>query len=134
MDRKDWKNKWAAENPDAYKKYQREYRQKRRLEDPEFRERIVRHMFKDEADVGRKWVEHIPERILESFKAQKTCEICGIEFGEKVTKCLDHNHITRIARGALCRQCNSALGQLRDNIQILNNAIAYLQKHSATKE
>lgn len=137
MDRNKWKNKWAAENPEAYKKYQREYRQKRRLEDPEFRKRISKHSFKTLNKDGSKtkfhWIEHIPDNFLEMFNTQTNCEICKIEFNDKITKCLDHDHETGIARGALCRSCNHGLGQFRDNLQILNNAITYLQQHSKRK-
>ena len=131
MERKDWKNKYAAENPAAYRKYQREYRQRRRLEDPEFRKRTSRHAFeslnKDNPTAVFQWMEHIPPNVLEAYKLQETCEICGDEFKSTIDKCLDHDHATGIARGALCRQCNAGLGQFRDNLQILRNAIKYLE-------
>ena len=132
MDRKDWKNKWAAENPDAYKQYQREYRQKRRLEDTEFRRRIAQHAFnsnyKDSPDAVFTWTEHIPDAVLETFVSQKNCEICGTEFSNKSVKCLDHNHATRIARGALCRKCNVGLGNFLDDPEILQKAVFYLER------
>lgn len=40
--------------------------------------------------------------------------------------CVDHCHKTGKVRGILCDRCNLALGYLKDDIEILNNAIKYL--------
>ncbi|MGH9754966.1 MAG: endonuclease domain-containing protein [Blastocatellia bacterium] len=32
-------------------------------------------------------------------------------------------------RGLLCRHCNLALGNMKDDISLLRKAIAYLEKH-----
>jgi hypothetical protein len=50
------------------------------------------------------------------------CEIC---LESKKLGC-DHNHVTRKIRGAICSDCNSALGLFYDNIQSLKKAIEYL--------
>ena len=51
------------------------------------------------------------------------CPIC-----EKPSKkyYLDHDWATKEFRGYLCNACNVALGLLKDDIMILNNAIKYL--------
>lgn len=60
------------------------------------------------------------------------CAICG----EKPTKGrgkklhIDHDHATGKIRGLLCGQCNSALGNFKDNVAILKSAIKYLRKNS----
>lgn len=41
---------------------------------------------------------------------------------------VDHCHTTGKVRGLLCMQCNSLLGYAYDNIQILENAIKYLNQ------
>jgi hypothetical protein len=41
---------------------------------------------------------------------------------------LDHSWENKEFRGWLCNACNVALGLLKDNIKILNNAIKYLEK------
>lgn len=41
---------------------------------------------------------------------------------------VDHCHTTLEIRGLLCNECNTAIGLLKDNIDILNSAIQYLTK------
>lgn len=57
----------------------------------------------------------------------KTCDCCGKET-EPSKLNVDHDHDTGDFRGWLCRRCNLGLGQLGDNIEGLNMAIAYLMK------
>jgi hypothetical protein len=40
---------------------------------------------------------------------------------------VDHNHISGLVRGLLCRNCNNGLGQFKDNIETLEKAITYLK-------
>jgi hypothetical protein len=42
---------------------------------------------------------------------------------------VDHNHQTGRVRALLCNACNSLLGNAKENIQILQAAIRYLQEH-----
>lgn len=57
------------------------------------------------------------------------CEICNI-FGKDLKKglCYDHNHKTGEFRGWICMHCNFALGNVKDNIEILLAMIEYLKK------
>ncbi len=59
------------------------------------------------------------------------CKICGTnEIELKIQLCVDHNHKTGQVRGLLCDKCNNLLGKVKDNINILELAIDYLQKAS----
>lgn len=63
------------------------------------------------------------------------CAICGFSgYTTNTARSLtmplviDHNHTTGKVRGLLCHTCNTALGQLNDSIDVLHNAINYLQQ------
>lgn len=47
---------------------------------------------------------------------------------EQMVGCIDHDHKTGKIRGLLCGFCNKAIGLLKENINILRNAIHYLEK------
>lgn len=53
-----------------------------------------------------------------------TCEVCG-EGNYKI--CYDHDHKTGKFRGWLCMHCNSTLGYAKDNPEVLQKLIDYLE-------
>jgi len=42
---------------------------------------------------------------------------------------LDHNHLTDKFRGWICNNCNNGLGRLKDDVNILQNAMEYLKNN-----
>lgn len=57
------------------------------------------------------------------------CAICGKHQSELTyAMSVDHCHKTGKIRGLLCGRCNTALGSFFDNVEILKNAIIYLEK------
>lgn len=68
----------------------------------------------------------ISEEDLKNLKAKQN-NSCAICFKENTKLCIDHDHKTNKVRGLLCTQCNTGIGFLRDDIQILNSAINYLK-------
>lgn len=60
------------------------------------------------------------------------CDICGLRQIEnpknKDKLCIDHCHTTKKIRGLLCRNCNSAIGYFKDNVEIIKKSIKYLKK------
>lgn len=58
------------------------------------------------------------------------CDICG-DAGSERGLFLDHDHTTGRFRGWLCHGCNSAIGQLSDDPQLLGAAISYLTRAAA---
>lgn len=57
------------------------------------------------------------------------CAICNKHQSElDETLNVDHCHKTSKVRGLLCGACNRGIGKLKEDINILNNAIKYLQK------
>lgn len=73
------------------------------------------------------------EEYLAKLAEQKeVCAICG----KQCTKSLavDHNHATKQVRGLLCNNCNRGIGHLKEDKQILLNAISYLEKWNICTE
>ena len=131
-----------------YAQYQKDNREKinkrnrdRRKLDPEFRKKAN--------EKGKLWRQQNPEKIalmkkksilkhkygltLEEYqdllKSQENkCAICK---REKLL-CVDHNHETGNVRGLLCHLCNRAIGMLMENINILENAIKYIENNTQT--
>jgi hypothetical protein len=61
-------------------------------------------------------------------KQDGRCAICGVpNFIRKLV--IDHCHDTGKVRGLLCDRCNTGIGKLRDNIDILQSAIKYLTEN-----
>jgi hypothetical protein len=64
------------------------------------------------------------------LKDQKgVCAICGNGNKQKRRLCVDHCHKTGKIRGLLCVDCSVALGNVNDDIKILNKMIKYLKKY-----
>lgn len=76
-------------------------------------------------DAHRRWL-GMPEPTR---PCPDVCELCGDPPG-KNRLALDHDHATGKFRGWLCMKCNTALGMLKDRIDLLHKAIAYLTDNS----
>lgn len=71
-----------------------------------------------------------------------TCAICKITKGQPISKtknnewplCIDHCHKTNKVRKLLCRQCNSMLGNAKDSVKTLQEAINYLKEFVDDKQ
>lgn len=76
-----------------------------------------------------------PDLFDERLAAQNgVCAICGAEeAGGRGQFHADHDHATNTPRGVLCHRCNIALGHFRDNPEILQSAIEYLNKYLEVK-
>lgn len=55
------------------------------------------------------------------------CDCCGAVIQPQNLQ-LDHDHVTHVFRGWLCKACNSGLGKMGDNIEGLEKGIAYLRR------
>ena len=65
------------------------------------------------------------EQYAELMK-HDNCEVCGRDITNK--KCIDHCHNTEKIRGVLCNNCNTTLGLVGDNVQVLTELIRYLER------
>ena len=64
------------------------------------------------------------------------CEICGIHETEAPRGKLfvDHCHETDAVRDLLCLNCNTALGHFKDNPELMQRGIEYVQKWKPYRE
>ncbi len=71
------------------------------------------------------------KEFLELQNAQQgRCAICLAKTEDLE---IDHCHIKQVIRGLLCLNCNVLLGHAGDSVEILQKAIAYLQRRSANE-
>jgi hypothetical protein len=80
-----------------------------------------------------------PEAVQDKLDEQNnTCAICKLPFSADNLPGIDHDHACcpgknscgKCLRSLLCSSCNFAIGALKDNVQLLEAAIAYLKKWS----
>ena len=68
-----------------------------------------------------------------------SCPICGRTKDQRSkgrtgkSWAIDHCHKTGHVRGFLCQNCNSGLGLLKDDINLLEKGIEWLRKHEGEK-
>lgn len=103
------------------RKQQKKYRESEKGKESQRRRKWkLRGVIPPNGDWGLVW------QMLEDQNYK--CKICGVKESELNNKLdLDHDHGTGEPRGFICSNCNIGLGQFKDNIDSLNNAIAYLK-------
>jgi hypothetical protein len=108
---------WREANPEHLRDYMREYRSR-----PE-RKRAAR-----EGHLRRKY-----GITLEDYEATLEaqgggCKICGDPPPEGGSLHVDHDHVTGKIRGLLCFRCNNAIGDLRDDVDLIYRMLDYLDR------
>ena len=69
---------------------------------------------------------NLSETEYQELMKNDRCQVCERDITNK--KCIDHCHTTEKIRGVLCNNCNTALGLVGDNVQILSKLIQYLEQ------
>ena len=114
--------------------------------------------FKDknrQAEYGSEWYKKNRERrseqmrwyrLLRSYGITKSdyekmlsrqggcCAICGGTETRRASSFfhVDHCHETGVVRGLLCHKCNTAIGMLNDNPDLIRSALEYMEKSCLT--
>lgn len=131
---KDWREKnkahvkkyqkgWRDKNKESVAEYQKEYHSKLR-ETKGYKFQYWRRNLRDNYNLT-------PDEWNELWQIQEgKCAICGIHMKprgrSKESAAVDHNHKTNEVRGLTCRECNHALGEFKDDPDILISAAEYL--------
>jgi hypothetical protein len=75
------------------------------------------------------------EQYDEMLKSQQgVCAICNKSCDTGMNLAVDHCHETNKVRGLLCKNCNTAIGLLKENVENMNKAINYIKFHTITEE
>lgn len=108
---------WRERNPDKAKAAMNSYRKRNPTN---HRRSFLRRTY------GLKETDY--ERLLADQGGR--CAICLRVEADCVKKflCIDHIKGTTLIRGLLCSQCNSAIGLLNHDPELLRLAVAYLQR------
>jgi hypothetical protein len=59
----------------------------------------------------------------------RPCDVCGDAMTSLKTHHIDHCHDTGKVRGVLCHGCNTALGLVREDTQVLRALISYIERN-----
>lgn len=121
--------RWRENNKEKYRKYNREYAKRyRKTQYDKFKNTILKCKygitFAEYSSIGSKqgWV----------------CAICKKpnpfhrRWGRPTRLAVDHHHSTNAVRGLLCHTCNNGLGCFKDDIALMELAVAYLKNHDSS--
>ena len=138
MTNTEYMREWRARNKEKNAEYQKEYYKEYRKKNAEKlnannkkwretnKEQDVLTMFK--ARLKRKYNLSIEEYDALLEAQNNSCKVCGTHAKNNLKGKLyvDHCHITGKVRGMLCMKCNSALGLLNDDKELIKKLLDYL--------
>lgn len=117
-----YKKEWFKRHPEFNKE---QWKKNRRKPIPKIKARLYQ-VQRDYGITG--------EDLVNKMNDQKgCCEICGDSLvfpNSRRSFIVDHNHDTGEVRGLLCNECNTMLGNIKENKNTLLNAIKYLEKYN----
>lgn len=133
MNKREYDAIYYAANRDAIKaRVKARYDCKREEINAERRKDVSRYASDEAKDyhLRRKYGIGIEDKRAMIVAQGGRCAVCRHELADGRQTCVDHNHETGAVRGVLCRSCNVALGQLRDDPVIIGALLLYLQGHA----
>ena len=134
---REWRARNKEKNAEYQKEYYKEYRKKNeeklKANNKKWREankeKDVLTMFK--ARLKRKYDLTIEEYDALLEAQNNCCKVCGTHATNNLKGKLyvDHCHTTGKVRGMLCMKCNSALGLLNDDKELIQKLLDYLSEN-----
>lgn len=71
------------------------------------------------------------EEYEQMLKNQNSvCWICQKKCETNYALAVDHDHKTGNIRGLLCKNCNTAIGMFKEDVDVIMRAIEYIKKYS----
>jgi hypothetical protein len=108
---------WRAENKERDRAMSRKTQAKQYEMDP------VKHR---QRSAAARYGITVPEYLALIESRSGVCDACGLVSAK--TLHIDHCHATGKIRGVLCHNCNTALGNVKDDPRRLRSLIDYLAK------
>lgn len=105
---------------EQYRAYHAAHREEKRAERAAHPEKIRERMLK--SNYGLSLDDYDAMVVAQEGK----CAICGADGGKGLF--VDHDHVSGKPRALLCSKCNSAIGFLNDDAQLVMKAFQYLSK------
>ena len=135
--RRDEKYRNKPENKVAMRLYGQKYRKnnrKRRLVNNKRYKQSEKGIAARRRDLIRVYGITIEQHNQMLEQQNGVCAICGGLNKNGKNLGIDHCHRTNKVRGLLCMKCNLTLGAVDDSIELLANAIRYLEKERSDNE
>ena len=139
--KKKYMKEYRSKNRDKKNLYQREYRQKN-LEKvrgyhnkyyAQNKDKIYKPLERKEYNLKKNFNLTLNE-FDEMLKNQNDkCVICNSNFTILKKPCVDHDHETNQVRELLCQKCNTVVGFVYEDLNIVNNLYNYIKKHKLIK-
>jgi hypothetical protein len=129
-----YQKEYAQKNRDTINEHKRRYREKNREKIKEANRRYIRGEY---GEITAKEKEHqarnrlqraVDLEVLAGRPRPEMCDACGGAPDKGRALHFDHCHQKGHFRGWLCRECNLALGNVRDDRNRLLKLIAYLDR------
>lgn len=113
------------------KRYNKEYYQKNRAKLLSTKHKYVKELGKDL--IKNRKLKYIYGITLSQYQIilelqNGKCAICN-KIQDKRPLSVDHDHTTGKIRGLLCLKCNSGIGFVSEDVNILESMISYIKKH-----
>ena len=118
---------WASlpEDVKIERRKEGEYQKRYRALNPEKVKTMAR-----KTHIMRKFNMTIEEYESKLSAQNGVCAICESTCATGYNLAVDHNHITGKIRALLCKNCNTAIGLLKENTDIMTKALNYLEFHA----
>jgi len=129
---KEYSKKYYQKNKAILKEKQKLYAEKTKGKTIDYKKKWREENSEKEYFYNLKGKYGITEEQLEHIKNSfnYSCMICGIEEKDLERKlCIDHNHTNNQVRGVLCSSCNLGIGNFKDDINLIEKAIQYLDQY-----
>ena len=141
-----YNKEYVSKNRDKLNLYQREYRQKNLEKVRGYSKKYYAQNKNKKKEYQSKRFNQIKEaRLRRNFNLtlnefnkmlknqNNKCVICNSNFTIVKKPCVDHDHETNQVRELLCQKCNTVVGFVYEDLNIVNNLYNYIKKHKFIK-